>query len=139
MATLVEKNIEDDEIIEAVAPEGIYYKDDNGNQGFVPRAQNTNPFKLSEEQMIEKEILVKRIMLDFPEIDDGMVDFATMFYLSDPDRFEEIIDESKKSKEPSRYTKSISKMKKTHEQLNNNGKPLYLGDGLDKDFDIINE
>ena len=63
--------------------------------------------------MIEKEILVKRIMNDFPDIDDGMVDFASMFYINDPTRFDEIIEESKKSKEPSRYTKGISDLKKT--------------------------
>ena len=122
MADIVEK--EEDEVLEVVAPEGIYHKNDDGSQGFIKRSENTNPFNLTKEQMIQKESMVKRIMLDFPEIDEGMVDFATMFYLDNPTHFDEIQEQAKNSKEPSRYTKAISNMKKEHEELTPSGQPI---------------
>lgn len=134
MTEIVEKN--DTDVMEVLAPEGIYYKDDNGEQGFIKRSENTNPFNLTKEQLIQKEIMVKRIMLDFPEIDEGMVDFATMFYLDNPTHFDEIQEKAKNSKEPSRYTKAISNMKKDHEELTPDGQPINYNDGLDKSFDL---
>jgi hypothetical protein len=122
MTEIIENS--DKEIMEVLAPEGIYFKENDGSQGFIPRADNTNPFNLTKEQIIQKEVLVKRIMLDFPEIDEGMVDFATMFYLDNPDHFEQIQEEAKNSKEPSRYTKAISDMKKDHEEINADGTPM---------------
>ena len=37
---------------EGLYPSGLYFKEEDGSQGIAPRSQDSNAFKLSDEEMI---------------------------------------------------------------------------------------
>lgn len=135
------KQKECDEIMEGETPEGWYFKEEDGTQGFIPRAKSSNPFKLSNDQLMKKEQMLKHIMRDYPTIDEAIMDFAISSYLDNPEEFDAMIEKNKNDPEPSRYTKSIKDLKEKYgEPINSfqgTSEPKLTLSGLDTSFDLF--
>ena len=131
---------ESDEILEGETPEGWYFKEEDNTQGFIPRAKSSNPFKLSNDQMIKKEQILKNVMRDYPSVDEAIMDFAVSSYLDNPEEFDAMIEKNKNDPEPSRYTKSIKDLKEKYGNPVNTYKgteePIF-NSGLDNTFDSL--
>lgn len=143
--SIIEKDIENLEIVdssefaeqeirEELAPEGLYYKNEDGSQGFVPRAKENNYWGFTEEQEIQKNRWVREAMLDFPKADKDMVNFLMCFYMKYPDKYEEIM---KKSKDKPARTDSIQDLRKKYVEVDKYNNVVF--DAVDDDLSKLIE
>ena len=83
MAAIVEKNENENvklvNLKEGMTAAGLWYINDKGEQGLVPRAKKDDNFNLTEEQHVLKEKWIKEIMRDYPNVDESTIDFICSF------------------------------------------------------------
>lgn len=108
MAQIVEKS----DLKEGLTAKGLYYIDENGEQGLVPRAKKEDNFNLTDDQIVLKEKWIKEIKRDYPNLDESTIDFICCFYLKDPKEYEELVNKNKDK--PSRYEDSIFELQKKY-------------------------
>ncbi len=96
---------------EGLYPSGLYFKEEDGSQGIAPRSQDSNAFKLSDEEMAKKELLARRLIDAHPQVSQGVIDFACSFWVKHPEEFKKIIQESK-----GKESKSIEQIEKMKEK-----------------------
>ena len=109
-------------IKEELATEGLYYKNEDGTQGFVPRAENNNYWGFTEDQELQRNRWVREALLDFPKAEEGMVEFLMSFYMKFPDKYEEIMKTHKDK--PSRND-TISDLRKKYSEVDNHNNKVY--------------
>ena len=97
---------------EGLYPSGLYFKEEDGSQGIAPRSQDSNAFKLSDEEMSKKELLARRLIDAHPQVSQGVIDFACSFWVKHPEEFKKIIQESKGTE--SKSIEQIEKMKEKY-------------------------
>jgi|TARA_R110001592_G_scaffold305143_2_gene577755 hypothetical protein len=109
-------------IKEELTTEGLYYKNEDGTQGFVPRAENNNYWGFTEDQELQRNRWVREALLDFPKAEEGMVEFLMSFYMKFPDKYEEIMKTHKDK--PSRND-TISDLRKKYSEVDNHNNKVY--------------
>jgi hypothetical protein len=97
---------------EGLFPSGLYFKQEDGSQGIAPRAQDSNSFNLTDEEMAKKELLAKKLIDSYPTVSQGVIDFACSFYMKNPEKFKEIIHDSKNKE--SKSVQQIVEMKEKY-------------------------
>ena len=102
----------EEDIKEGLVASGLFYKKEDGTQGFLPRSKREDQFKLNTEQELQREKWTKELMRDYPNVDESTIYFMVGFYLKDPKDYERIVNEKKGT--PSRYDDSIFELTKKY-------------------------
>ena len=109
-------------IKEELTPDGLYYKNEDGTQGFVPRAEKSDYWGFTEEQELQKKRWVRDAKLDYPNAEEGMIEFLMCFYMKFPDKYEEIMKNTKNT--PSRND-NIKDLRKKYVEVDNMNNKVY--------------
>lgn len=103
---------DNDDVIQGLTAQGLYYETEKQEQGFIPRAKKEDNFNLSFEDNILREKWIKEIKRDFPDVDESTIAFMVGFYLKDPKEYEQIVKDNKDK--PSKYDGYLSDLTKKY-------------------------
>ena len=134
-----QENAIQQEVIEGLFPSGLYFKEEDGTQGIAPRCQDSNSFKLTDEEIAKKELLTRKLIDAHPSVSEGVIDFACSFWMKHPEEFKKIIKESKGTE--SKSIKQIQEMKNKYgrpEEENWNSPYFNIEKLLENNNDTIN-
>jgi len=135
---IVEHN---EDIKEGLVASGLYFKEEDGTQGFYPRAKREDQFKLDMEQELQREKWTKELMKEYPNVDESTIFFMVGFYLKDPKDYERIVKEKKGT--PSRYDETIfeltKKYGKSQEQNDKDNNAFYESMKNFQGLELFNE
>ena len=119
---------------EELTPDGLYFKKEDGSQGFIKRAEDSNYWGFTEDQKIQRNRWVREAMLDFPNAEEGMVEFLMSFYMKYPDKYHEIIEKGKGKK--SRHD-SMEDLRKKYVEVDEYNNVVF--DAVDDDLSKLIE
>ena len=108
------------DIREELTNDGLYFKDGNGKQGFIPKSKNEDYWKLTEDQKLNAERWTKEAQRDYPNADPTTVEFMINFYIKYPEEYRRIVKERPPSK-----VDSFDEMRKKYEEVDNHGNKMY--------------
>jgi hypothetical protein len=109
-------------IKEELTPEGLYFKKEDGSQGFIKRAENENYWGFTEDEILQRNRWVREAMADFPNAEEGMVEFLMSFYMKFPDKYHEIIEKGKGKR--SRHD-SMEDLRKKYVEVDNYNNKVF--------------
>lgn len=124
----LERDFDIEPIKEGLANEGLYYKTDDGTQGFLPRAKNDDYWKFTEEQSLQSEKWVKDAQRDYPNADPTTIEFMVNFYIKYPDEYRRILKEKPASK-----VDTFDEMRKKYEECDKWGNKVFDINDFDAD------
>lgn len=108
------------EVKETMKSEGLYFREEDGTQGFIPRAKNEDYWKLTEEQQFKSEKWTKEAIRDYPNADPTTIEFMINFYIKYPDEYRKILKEKPKSR-----VDTFDEMRKKYEECDDKGNPVF--------------
>lgn len=108
------------EVKESIKSEGLYFKEEDGTQGFIPRAKNEDYWKLTEEEEFKSQKWTKEAIRDYPNADPTTIEFMVNFYIKYPDEYRKIVKEKPESR-----VDTFDEMRKKYEECDSKGNPVF--------------